>query len=56
MIPVLYTKKETAEMLRISPATLDKLVATGWIVSTKIGWQVRFTEKSFNDFIKSGEA
>jgi excisionase family DNA binding protein len=52
----MYTKKEVAEALKVTERTLDRLVATGRIISTKIGRQVRFTEQSVNELIKSGEA
>ncbi len=56
MIPIMYTKKEVADMLKINQRTLDRLVATGRIIPTKIGRQVRFTEESINELIKTGEA
>ena len=55
MIPALYINKEVAGILKISQPTLDRLVATDRIIPTKIGRQVRLTEESINNLIKSGE-
>jgi excisionase family DNA binding protein len=52
----MYTKKEVSDMLKVNRRTLDRLVATGRIIPTRIGRQVRFTEESVNDLIRSGEA
>jgi excisionase family DNA binding protein len=56
MIPTMYTKKEVADTLKVNQRTLDRLVATGRIIPTRIGRQIRFTEESVNELIKSGEA
>jgi excisionase family DNA binding protein len=52
----MYTKKEVAEALNVTERTIDRLVATGRIIPTRIGRQVRFTEARVNELIKSGEA
>jgi excisionase family DNA binding protein len=56
MMPIMYTKKEVADVLKINQRTLDRLVATGRIIPTRIGRQVRFMEDRVNEFVKSGEA
>lgn len=56
MIPKLYTRKETADILRIDKTTLDKYVGQGLIRSTKQGKYRFFTEEHINEFIKNGEA
>ena len=52
----IYTKEETAEMLKISQTTLDRLVVRGRINSTKVGRRRMFTEAHIKQLIKEGEA
>ncbi len=49
----LYTIKETAELLRISKATLFRLMAEGKIIPLKLGKRSLFTEEEIVRFIKS---
>jgi len=49
----LYTIKETAELLRISRATLFRLMAEGKIIPLKLGKRSLFTEEEIVRFIKS---
>lgn len=55
MIPKMYTKKEAAEILRISIPTIDRLILDGRLNSTKIGKRRLFTEDHINELIKNGE-
>lgn len=49
----LYTIKETAELLRISKATLFRLMAEDKIIPLKLGKRSLFTEEEIVRFIKS---
>lgn len=49
----LRTKSETAEILRISVATLDRRIADGSIEYFKIGWQVIFSEEQIQTYLSS---
>lgn len=42
-LPQLFTYKETAIILKISPVTLRRWVSQGFMPCTKIGGAVRFT-------------
>lgn len=55
MIPKLYTKQETADILRIHITTLTNYIREGKIRSTKQGRFRFFTEEHINEFIKNGE-
>lgn len=55
MIPKLYSRKETAEILRVHVTTLNNYVNDGKIRSTKQGRFRFFTEEHINEFIKNGE-
>jgi len=52
---ILYSKKETAAMLDISLRTLERLVENGYISSTKIGRQRKFSESHINKYIAKNE-
>jgi len=54
-IPKLFTKKETANILRVSERTIEIYVLDGKINSLKTGHKRLFTEEHINEFIKSGE-
>ena len=36
------TKREVAELLRVTPRTIDNMMKKGWVVYHKIGRTVRF--------------
>jgi len=42
----LLTKAEVCEMLQISRATLDRIVASGELVALRVGAQVRFEKNT----------
>jgi len=48
-----YTIKETAELLRISKATLIRMMAEDKIIPLKLGKRSLFTEEEIVRFIKS---
>lgn len=48
----LLTIKEVTELLRISKATLHKIVGQGKLVPTKIGGRTLFTRKEVERFIE----
>jgi excisionase family DNA binding protein len=48
----LYTIKETAELLRISKATLFRMMAEGTITPVKLGKRSLFTEEELTRFIE----
>lgn len=47
----LYSLKETAAMLEITPRTMHSYVAQGKIIGQKIGGAWRFTEASIKEYI-----
>ena len=49
----LYTIKETADLLRISKATLFRLMAEGTITPFKLGKRSLFTEEEITRFINT---
>ncbi len=49
----LYTKKEAAEMLRISVRTLERLLSTGEIRAIKVGKQVRISDDQVSHYLRS---
>ena len=51
----LYTLQETAEMLRISHRTMQRLIAGGEIGGCRVGGQWRFTERQIKDYLRSAE-
>jgi excisionase family DNA binding protein len=52
----LYTIKETADLLRISKATLFRLMAEGKITPLKLGKRSLFTEEELTRFIETLKA
>jgi excisionase family DNA binding protein len=48
-----YTRKETADQLKISLSTLDKLINAGQITCFKVGGQKRISEQSIKDFLEA---
>jgi excisionase family DNA binding protein len=55
MVTPIFTKKEAAEKLKISVTTIDRLVLTGKLKSTKVCRKRMFTEKHLNELIENGE-
>lgn len=47
----LYTIKEVAEILKVTPRTVNNYIALGWIVGQKVGGQWKFTEQAVTDFL-----
>jgi excisionase family DNA binding protein len=48
----LMTRKEVAEMCRISTRSIDREVAEGRLVSTKIRGRVLFSKKALDKWLK----
>ncbi|WP_145030515.1 helix-turn-helix domain-containing protein [Caulifigura coniformis] len=49
----LFTRKETADRLRVSLDTLERLASSGRLRPCRIGRLVRFSEDTINEFIHS---
>ena len=49
----LRSKLETARLLGISIATLDRHIAAGCIEYYKVGWHVRFSDEHINAYLES---
>lgn len=49
----LRTKSETADILRISIATLDRRIADGSIEYFKVGWQVLFNDEQIQEYLSN---
>lgn len=47
----LHTKSETADILRVSIATLDRRIADGSISYFKVGWQVLFDNEQIQAYL-----
>lgn len=47
----LRTKAETAEILRISIATLDRRIEDGSIEYFKLGWFVMFSDEQIENYV-----
>ena len=52
-MPNLFDKKKAAEMLGISPVTLDRLRQRGQLPYRTIGNQIRFLESDLFSFIEN---
>lgn len=48
----LMTKGDVCEVLQISPATLDRLVARGEIAAFKLSGSVRFLPTEIRDYVR----
>lgn len=51
-IEPLLKPQEVADLLRVSPRTLDKLIAMRKLIALRIGGQRRFTQKSIEAYIR----
>ena len=49
----LHTKAETADILRISIATLDRRITDGSIEYFKVGWQVLFNDEQIQNYLSN---
>ena len=47
----MHTKHEVADYLKVSIATIDRLIRSGQIETLKIGRSVRITEKALSRFL-----
>lgn len=52
MMEKLMTKTDVCEVLQISPATLDRLVARGEIKAFKLSGSVRFLPTEVQDYVR----
>jgi excisionase family DNA binding protein len=55
MVTTIFTKKEAAKLLKVSPTTIDRLIVSGKLACTRIGGKRMFTENHLNEVIKKGE-
>ena len=46
-----YTIEEVAAILRVNPATVRQLIASGELNATKVGRQYRISEQQLQDYI-----
>ncbi len=51
----IYTAKEAADVLRVSRATVDRLLKRGKIRASKVGNRYRITETALMEFMQSTE-
>lgn len=51
----MHTKHEVADYLKVSIATIDRLIRSGQIETLKIGRSVRITDKALRRFLASQE-
>lgn len=52
----LYSLKETAALLNVTPRTLHNYISRGYIKGRKIGGGWRFTEAALHEYITGTEA
>lgn len=55
VLPLLYTTKEVAEMLRITSTTVYQLVKENKLESIKVGEQYRFSEEAIETFLNKAK-
>ena len=51
----MHTKQDVADYLRVSIATIGRLIRSGQLEALKIGRSVRITEKALKRFLASQE-
>lgn len=51
-----FTINEIADILRVSPPTVRKLIAEGKIVAVRVGGQSRISVDDFNEFLLRGRS
>ncbi len=51
----LRTKAETAKILRISVATIDRRIKTGSIEFYRVGWQILFSREQIQNYLLKDE-
>jgi len=47
-----YTIEEVADILRVNPATVRKLIDTGELKATRVGRQYRISQEQLDDYIQ----
>ncbi|TCK01674.1 excisionase family DNA binding protein [Volucribacter psittacicida] len=50
-----YSKRELAQLLAVSTATIDRYVRDGKLKKTKLGFATRFSEKDVQAFLSEQE-
>lgn len=55
-MPVVYTVKEIAEMMRVSEMSVYRLVKSGKLAGFKAGGSIRITEEALQEFFKTASA
>lgn len=51
-----FTINEIADILRVSPPTVRKLIAEGKLVAVRVGGQSRISVEDFNQFLLRGRS
>lgn len=51
-----FTINEIADILRVSPPTVRKLIADGKLVAVRVGGQSRISVEDFNQFLLRGRS
>ena len=46
-----YTIEEVADILRVNPATVRKLIESGELGATRVGRQYRISQEALDDYI-----
>lgn len=52
-MPPLFTISEVADYLKVSTATIYRLMHDGTLVGVRVGSSLRFTRKNIEDFLES---
>ena len=55
MVQRIYTKKEAAGVLQVSPRQIDEFIFAGKLRYTRIGRRKFFTETHLNEFLLIGD-
>jgi len=53
--PRVYTVEEVAELLKVNPRTVYKMVHDGEIRSVRAGRQIRITDEALNAYLRGGQ-
>ena len=52
MPETLFTIEEVAEMLKVKPITVRRLIADGQIETVRVGRQIRISESAYNKYVQ----
>ncbi len=56
MTTTFYTAREVAEMFRVHPSTITRLVKDGKLAVTRIGTRLTFTQEAIDEFVARNTA